>query len=151
MPSTPISDPPVLTTRLNELALPKQTKLIDRVFVRLNSIYGPLWSSHYATEALLAAAKAEWRLTLGARTLGQIKLAFTACLTAHPDYPPTLGQFDALCRQRSGPWLGASMPAHYHRPALPGPQTLTRAEAMQRMRATLGLDDPLGADRDELV
>ena len=137
MPSSETQTP--LLKRLGELPQDQQDTLIERVFIRMNSIYGSLWASRYPSEALLAAAKAEWRLALGLKTLAQIKRAMEECHEAHRHFPPTLGEFAELCLTRHGPWLGATLPDGYQRPALPGPQSMSRAEAMQRIRDVLGL------------
>ncbi len=61
MPSCEPLQHDALAYRLGELTEAEQHQTIGRVFIRLYSIYGSLWSSRYPTEALLAAAKAEWR------------------------------------------------------------------------------------------
>lgn len=90
---------------------------IARVFVRMQSAYGHLWTSRFGDGRVLEAAKREWALRLGRFDLETIGRALDLCATAYPDRPPTLGQMVGLCRQ---------YPAPYHRPvadlpALPAP------------------------------
>jgi len=72
--------------------MPLTEKMIDRFFVRFNSIYGHLWSSRYQSLDLLKAAKAEWARDLGAYSVAQISKAIEDCKRAYKK-PPTLPEF----------------------------------------------------------
>lgn len=128
------------SVRLADLPLEKQIQIFDRLFIRLTSIYGARWSAQFKTEAQSMAMRAEWRLHLQTKTIAQISKAVNDCVTCYRDFPPTLGQFEALCKLRHGPYLGASSPAK-DQPALSNvaPKPMTREEAMRSMKEILGM------------
>jgi hypothetical protein len=71
---------------------------IERLFTRFRSIYGnrmeTMWGG--ASQADLLPT---WADELGGFEAADIRGALEALRTAHPDYPPTLYQFAALCRE----------------------------------------------------
>lgn len=90
--------------------------LVEQLFVRMQSIYGHLWSSRFPTAQMLAAAKNEWGAALYGLHIDRINRALDICATrqVYPT-PPTLPQFGALCQPQLAP---------YHKPApkaLPAP------------------------------
>lgn len=90
--------------------------LTNQLFVRMQSIYGHLWSSRFANAQMLAAAKAEWATALYGCHVNDINRAIEACKREY-DKPPTLPEFLKLCRPEAM--------APYHRPgppALPAPR-----------------------------
>lgn len=65
--------------------------------MRFRAIYGNKVDIAYGTadETLLIET---WREELGPFDAADIKVALSACRTAYQDFPPTLFQFSALCR-----------------------------------------------------
>ena len=57
-----------------------------------------------------------WQTGLAGVPAEKIKRALELMLVDHPEWPPTLGQFLALCRR-------PLVPTAAHRPALPQPRT----------------------------
>ena len=78
-----------MSSRLSE-------RVVDRLFVRLTSIYGHLWASQYSEPRTLIAARAEWAHALGDFTLDQIADGINRSTAAY-ERPPTLPQFKKLC------------------------------------------------------
>lgn len=93
--------------------------IVKDAFRALHGFYGTLFTAKYATGEVdskgkdkgILSARMVWgyelrwydRLTVGS--------AIDACRTAHPEYPPSLPQFVALC--------AASRPREPYRPAVP--------------------------------
>jgi len=92
------------------------SKVTERVLVRMQSIYGHLWSSQFKSVELLECAKREWDLSLknlNTRDIGKgIELSKIECRM-----PPSLPTFLELCNRsnRTG--------AHKTFPPLPKPQS----------------------------
>lgn len=84
-----------------------ERQLIEQLFVRMSSIYGHLWSSRFASAAMLEAAKAEWASALYGLHVDAVTRAINACAKRHK-MPPTLPEFLALCKPEAAP---------YHKPA----------------------------------
>ena len=78
----------------------------DAVFRAMHGFYGQLWLSKFATgqagadgsDTGVVSAKAIWAHGLRDFDSGVVKLALRQCLERHPDFPPSLPQFVALCR-----------------------------------------------------
>lgn len=75
----------------------EEIKLIDRLFVRMNSNYGNLWSSRYRSANMLEAAKKEWLFDLRQFKQDCIARALILCKSVHTSSPPTLPEFSLLC------------------------------------------------------
>lgn len=71
-------------------------KLIDRLFVRVNSNYGHLWSSRFQSHDMLAAAKAEWAIALGRFSAEEIGAGIERCFVKY-DKPPSMTEFVKCC------------------------------------------------------
>lgn len=106
-------------------------QLVSQLFVRMQSIYGGLWSARFSGDRLLEAAKAEWALELANRDEETLARAVEACKRQF-DRPPTLPEFSRLCR----PVEAAHRPFVF---ALPGPRNPEVARAgLAEVRAKLG-------------
>lgn len=76
----------------------------DRVFKTMHAFYGTLWMSKFIIGSESAgaddgviSAKRVWGLTLSRFDADVIRQALGRCMAAHPEYPPNLPQFVALC------------------------------------------------------
>ena len=74
------------------------TTLAQRLFVRLNSIYGHQWSRRFETPELLEAALREWGKKLNQIDVSLIGEAIEICPGVHKQFPPSLGQFMDLVK-----------------------------------------------------
>ncbi len=91
----------------------------DAVFRAMHGFYGQLWLSKFATgqagpdgaDAGVVSAKAMWAHGLRDFDATTVRMALRQCLERHPEFPPSLPQFMALCR--------ANQPREAYRPALP--------------------------------
>jgi hypothetical protein len=78
---------------------------IRRVFMVLHGFYGNLFSSKFATGIVedngedqgMASARRVWGYSLSEYDADTIKTALSRCRERHPEYPPSLPQFQALC------------------------------------------------------
>lgn len=78
---------------------------IRRVFMVLHGFYGNLFSSKFATGIVedngedqgMASARRVWGYSLAEYDADTIKAALSRCRERHPEYPPSLPQFQALC------------------------------------------------------
>lgn len=79
---------------------------VNSVFKVLHGFYGNLFLSKYATGEIdgakhdtgIISARQIWAHGLREFTLDTVKAALAQCLTEHPQYPPSLPQFVAMCR-----------------------------------------------------
>lgn len=74
-----------------------EDRLVQQLFVRMQSTYGHLWSSRFGSAELFAAAKAEWARALGRYDAMVVSRAVEGCQQQY-DKPPTLPEFLRLCR-----------------------------------------------------
>lgn len=110
-------------------------QLVDRIFVRLGSIYGHLWSSRFRSEQILKATKAEWAMDLYGLHVNDIARGLEEMKRAYPDHPPTLPQFKALCSPVAAPYHRRNEEAL----ALPAPRNAEVAQKhLADMRRMLG-------------
>lgn len=88
---------------------------IERLFIRFRSIYGnkaeTMWGKADQTDLLQT-----WADEITGYTGADIRDALDTMRTAHPDYPPTLYEFAALCRDARTRRTGSST-------YLPAPRT----------------------------
>jgi hypothetical protein len=76
------------------------------VFKVLHGFYGVLFLSKFSTGQLddknrdmgIASARAVWAQTLRGYADSEVIAALDAVKAAHPEFPPSLPQFEALCR-----------------------------------------------------
>src|SRR5688500_15029671 len=93
---------------------------IRRVFMVLHGFYGYLFLSKFSTGSTdggedqgIANARRVWAHSLRDFDGETVKLALRRCQQAHPEYPPSLPQFVALC--------GACKPREVYRPPVLAP------------------------------
>lgn len=104
--------------------LPKEW--VERLFSRLQAIYGNRVTTMWA-DANPQEVQSVWAEGLGGFVGDDLRDALTAMQSAYPDYPPTLPQFSALCRD-------ARERRRQSVQKLPPPKTKAPAEAMRQMR-----------------
>ena len=76
---------------------------MERLFLRLTTIYGSMKMSSFFGDCPQADVIDSWRTGLEGFSGEQIAAGLRRCLDAHPDWPPTLGEFRALCRPPATP------------------------------------------------
>ena len=108
--------------------------LVELVFAKLSATYGNKLAEAYSGQKLYLV-KAEWAQVIEPFGVDAIRVALKLARGRHPDWPPTLGQFEALCRSVRPPDL----------PKLPAPRTAPPAGVFERMRAAIGLATTEGA------
>lgn len=92
----------------------------------MEHLYGHRWTGHYgralneASELTLAAR--QWAHDLAPFTSTQIGAALKATELEHPDWPPTVPQFKAMCRRF--PAVGGA----------PDPETILLAQAQEALQ-----------------
>lgn len=77
----------------------------DRVFRAMHGFYGSLWLNKFSTHSVTATggdegfenARRTWGIALSRYTGDVVRAALGRCMTAHPEFPPNLPQFVALC------------------------------------------------------
>lgn len=117
---------------------PQET--VNNVFKVLHGFYGNLFLSKFANGMLNAAdedtgvisARGIWSHGLRTFTLDTVKTALSRTMAAHPEYPPTLPQFVALCK--------ACAPREAYRAAVPaiGMSQALRSERAAKSREIVG-------------
>lgn len=113
-------------------------RVIDQLFVRMQSNYRHAWSSSWPSEKLLESAKTEWAFRLGAFSPERVDRAYSTCVDLY-EMPPTLTQFHKVCCE--GERLSAARVAERRERALPRRKPdLQAAEAgLAGLRAALGV------------
>jgi len=84
--------------RSTSTSLPQNYKIIERLFVRMQSIYGEQWSSRYRSDNMLNAAKIEWAYDLINYSATDIGKAIKKMKREYVEWPPSLPQFCELLR-----------------------------------------------------
>lgn len=126
---------PTIAANKNRDQLSK-TDDANNVFRVMHGFYGNLFLSKFATgearadggDGGVASARAIWAHGLRGFDLETVKTALARTMDAHPEFPPTLPQFVALCK--------ASAPREVYRVALP-PAAVDRAEQAKKARELL--------------
>ena len=99
--------PAIVTISDVRQAQPDQPQdVVNSVFKVLHGFYGNLFLSKFANGLTNAAgedtgvisARGIWSHGLRTFTLDTVKTALARTMAAHPEYPPTLPQFVALCK-----------------------------------------------------
>lgn len=98
-----------------------------RLFARLHASYGSKMSAMWG-DCPQADIIDAWRHGLKGVPAERIARALELMLTDHPEWPPTLGQFLALCRR---PLLASAS----HVEALPAPRTEMPAHVKAQLMA----------------
>lgn len=73
-------------------------KLVSALWLRMQATYGHLWNSLFKGDDAIESWRATWDAGLVGLTREQLKHGVDRLASAHPDHPPTLGQFVALCK-----------------------------------------------------
>ena len=114
--------------------LPEQA--VNNVFKVFHGFYGNLFLSKFATgeagdggDKGIVSARQIWGHGLRGFDAATVKTALAQCVTAHPEFPPSLPQFVALCR--------ASAPRDGYKPAQPaiGMSQALRSQYTAKARA----------------
>lgn len=124
--------------------------IAQSVFRVLHGYYGALFMSKFSTGELneqkidtgLLSARRVWANSLGRFDRSAVASALETCKQAHPEFPPSLPQFEALCRAATP---RATFPTE---PTLPMAQSL-RSEYTKRARAKVAAQLADMAGRDE--
>jgi hypothetical protein len=119
---------PTAALRAPRDPLPEQA--INNVFKVLHGFYGNLFLSKFATAEVdedggdkgINSARMVWAHGLRDFDGGTVKTALARCLQHHPEYPPSLPQFVALC--------AACKPREVYRP----PVSVPALEMSQELR-----------------
>ena len=72
-------------------------KRIQKLFARMNAVYGGTWSGRYTTSTMLNLAIDEWTTELEPYSDGEIEEAYKLCKQRHTT-APTLPQFAELVK-----------------------------------------------------
>jgi len=117
-------------------ALPSEW--VSRLFSRFQAIYGNKAATMWA-DADLNEVRSVWAESLGRYEAVDIKRALETMVLAYTDYPPTLPQFAAMCRDARA-IRGQGLPKIVHRYGGPSPEVLA---AIHELTA-----DPVNRKRD---
>jgi len=90
------------------------TAWMERLFARLRACYGNRMATMYG-DCPAADIHDAWREGLRGMPADKIKLGLERVVVEHPEWPPTLGEFLALCRR-------VQPAAHREFAALPAPK-----------------------------
>jgi len=108
-------------------------RLIEQIFVRLQSTYGAKFSSQFKSGELLVAAMKEWAYALSPYTANDFGYAIREMHQHYAEWAPTLPQFIDLCKK------------HYKTmPMLESPKVEIASksvgnDALAQMRASIGI------------
>ncbi|MCX7125448.1 MAG: hypothetical protein NTU49_06835, partial [Gammaproteobacteria bacterium] len=92
---------------------------INRLFTRMNAIYGHIWQSQFKPAEFLTVAKQEWEETLREFQDDTINQAVNTCKKRH-EMPPTLPMLYQLCRSIQPPKrLSTMIPSTTYKPINP--------------------------------
>lgn len=114
---------------------PEPESDVRRVFMVLHGFYGNLFSSKFATGIVengedqgMASARRVWAHSLREFDVENVKDALRRCRDRHPEFPPSLPQFVALC--------DASRPRKVWRPEVVDKPLLEESETSRTARRT---------------
>ena len=79
-------------------------KVMDHLFAKLAIKYAHKFTSVFPDEDIQLAAQNEWAEQLSKFSLDQIKKALDVCVDNFPEWPPTVGEFKALCNIGCDNW-----------------------------------------------
>lgn len=104
------------------------------LWVRFKDLYGQKWVSLFQGDEAIESWRVTWASGLHADA-DQIKFALSRIGTEHPEWPPTFGQFKALCDAMPKPYIALAAPK-----IVPSPE---RAEEFRK--AVAGRRQRMGA------
>lgn len=98
----------VLRPQANQTSQAASMDAANNVFKVLHGFYGTLFLSKWSSGEVDAdgedrgfvSARQVWAHGLREFDLGTVKAALAVCLEAHPEFPPSLPQFAAICKAR---------------------------------------------------
>lgn len=81
--------------------------MISQIFRLMRAEYGTGFTNRFPTDPAarkqaIEEAKIRWAQKLGKYTPTQIEQAVESMSSYHPKWPPSLGEFEVLCRVNSG-------------------------------------------------
>jgi len=85
-------------------------KLLNRLFAVLGAQYGQKWTSLIQNEDSENAVRNVWGQGLKDIDPAKMKSALDSLPFEYPDWPPTLGQFLALCKVGDDPSMRFQLP-----------------------------------------
>lgn len=85
-------------------------KWLSALWQRLNDVYGHKWQSLFANNGSMESWRINWGIGLEAIAADEIKYALEKMLSHYQEWPPTLGQFLQLCKEKPKP-IPAMLPA----------------------------------------
>ena len=95
----------VTTDAIRQAPQPMPVEAVNNVFKVFHGFYGNLFLSKFATgeagdggDKGIVSARQIWGHGLRGFDAATVKTALAQCVTAHPEFPPSLPQFVALCR-----------------------------------------------------
>ena len=108
---------------------------IRRVFMVLHGFYGNLFLSKFATGAIdpatnedqgMQSARKVWAYAMREYSGETVKLALRRCQERHPEFPPSLPQFVALCE--------AAKPREVWKPDVPAQSAIEMSPELREQR-----------------
>lgn len=79
--------------------IPLEKRLIELLFLRLNGIYGCLWTASFQNPAAWDVAKDEWADALAGMPTDVIRRALDELRKSGDEYPPNLPKFIKICHR----------------------------------------------------
>ena len=84
--------------QISQQKTPLNEKLINRVFAVMLIKYTHKWASQFPDEEFIDEAKKVWAMDLSMLSADQLKIGLDTVIDQYPEWPPTVGQFKALCK-----------------------------------------------------
>lgn len=85
-------------------------KLINRIFAYFSALYGQKWTSLVQNDDSMILAVNVWGKTLDGIEPETIKSVLEKLPAEYPNWPPTVGQFLALCKVGHDPAMHPQLP-----------------------------------------
>ncbi len=79
---------------------PLPAKLIDRLFVRFQSMFGHKFSGQFGDDKAIDAAKAEWGKALSSLSIDDITRGLDYLIESGKEWPPAIPEFKSMCREK---------------------------------------------------
>jgi len=114
---------------------PMPVDVVNNIFKVFHGFYGNLFLSKFSTgevdpqggDAGIVSARQIWGHGLRDFDAGTVKAALGQCMDRHPEFPPSLPQFVALC--------SANKPREVYRPAVPALEMSQQLKSAYSARA----------------
>ena len=98
------------SSKCSETVLPMKTKLLDSIFAVMTAVYGQKWTSLLIDEQMIDDMQKVWGHHLRDADEASVKTALQKMPSEYPDWPPTVGQFLALCKVGRDPDMQPKLP-----------------------------------------